>query len=117
MFFLFQDPQQLIEASKPLFDYGILGIFSVLMLLLIYFLGRQFIRLHQKNLDRINMLEGRLVEYSAKMEKYLSEDRAIIMDMLKNAQHTIENNNNALAETRKVVAENTRIFQEIAKSR
>jgi hypothetical protein len=118
-FLLLQDPtlEKVITAASPLWDYGVLGVFSLMMILLIYFLGRQFLTLHNKNLERIKTLEGKVEEQSAKIEKYLSEDRAIILDALKTMTLTVDNNNRIMAENSRVIAENSRVFEKIITNR
>lgn len=70
---------------NSLTNYGVLGIFAILMIALIYFMGKQFFIWHKKNESRIQELEKRL-------EEYLTEDRAKLMDTVTSNNHVIENN-------------------------
>jgi hypothetical protein len=80
----------LFQEAVPSFlnqlaNYGVLGIFAILMIALIYFMGKQFFIWHKKNEARIQELEKRL-------EEYLTEDRAKLMDTVTSNNHVIENN-------------------------
>ena len=80
----------LFQEAVPSFlnqlaNYGVLGIFAILMIAIIYFMGKQFFIWHKKNEARIQELEKRL-------EDYLTEDRAKLMDTVASNNHVIENN-------------------------
>ena len=70
---------------NTLANYGVLGIFAILMIAIIYFMGKQFFVWHKKNEARIHDLEKRL-------ETYFTEDRAKLMDTVASNNHVIENN-------------------------
>jgi len=70
---------------NQLANYGLLGIFAILMIAIIYFMGKQFFVWHKKNESRIHDLEKRL-------ETYFTEDRAKLMDTVASNNHVIENN-------------------------
>jgi F0F1-type ATP synthase alpha subunit len=70
---------------NTLANYGVLGIFAILMIALIYFMGKQFFVWHKKNENRIQELEK-------KLEEYLSEDRTKLMETVASNNHVIENN-------------------------
>jgi transcription elongation GreA/GreB family factor len=55
------------------------------MIAIIYFMGKQFFAWHKKNEARIQELEKRL-------ETYLTEDRAKLMNTVASNNHVIENN-------------------------
>lgn len=79
-----QVPQQqgIIDV---LMNYGVLGVFALLMIGVIYYMSKQFVSLNKKNEDRIVELEKRL-------ETYLVEDRATLMEAVMSNNHVIENN-------------------------
>ena len=68
-----------------LMNYGVLGVFALLMIGVIYYMSKQFVSLNKKNEDRIVELEKRL-------ETYLVEDRATLMEAVMSNNHVIENN-------------------------
>lgn len=76
---------QVPQEVSYLTNYGILGVFAILMIGIIYFMGKQFFMWHRKNETRILDLEKRL-------ENYLVEDRATLMTTLSSNNHVIENN-------------------------
>jgi hypothetical protein len=76
---------QVPQEVSYLTNYGILGIFAILMIGIIYFMGKQFFAWHRKNETRILDLEKRL-------ENYLVEDRTTLMATLTSNNHVIENN-------------------------
>jgi hypothetical protein len=76
---------QVPQEVSQLTNYGILGVFALLMIGIIYFMGKQFLMWHKKNETRIAHLEKRL-------ETYLYEDRATLMETLGSNNHVIENN-------------------------
>ena len=76
---------QVPQVVNGLTDYGILGIFAVLMIGLIYFMGKQFFVWHRKN-------ESRIIELEKRLETYLVEDRTTLMETLTSNNHVIENN-------------------------
>jgi hypothetical protein len=76
---------QVPQVVNGLTDYGILGIFAVLMIGLIYFMGKQFFVWHRKN-------ESRIIELEKRLETYLVEDRSTLMETLTSNNHVIENN-------------------------
>lgn len=80
----------LLQEQAPSFinslaNYGVLGIFAILMIALIYFMGKQFFVWHKKNENRIQELEKRL-------EEYLTDDRSKLMETVASNNHVIENN-------------------------
>lgn len=76
---------QVPQEISYLTNYGILGLFAILMIGIIYFMGKQFFGLHQKNEKRILDLEKRI-------ENYLVEDRTTLMETVASNNHVIENN-------------------------
>jgi len=76
---------QVPQEVSYLTNYGILGVFAILMIGIIYFMGKQFFGLHQKNEKRILDLEKRI-------ENYLVEDRTTLMETVASNNHVIENN-------------------------
>ncbi len=70
---------------NSLANYGVLGIFAILMIALIYFMGKQFFIWHKKNENRIQELEKRL-------EEYLTEARGKLLETVASNNHVIENN-------------------------
>ena len=79
-----QVPQQQ-SFIDVLMNYGVLGVFALLMIGVIYYMSKQFVSLNKKNEDRIVELEKRL-------ETYLVEDRATLMEAVMSNNHVIENN-------------------------
>jgi hypothetical protein len=79
-----QVPQQQ-GVIDVLMNYGVLGVFALLMIGVIYYMSKQFVSLNKKNEDRIVELEKRL-------ETYLVEDRATLMEAVMSNNHVIENN-------------------------
>jgi len=80
----------LFQEAVPSFlnqlaNYGVLGIFAILMIAIIYFMGKQFFIWHKKNEARIQELEKRL-------EDYLTEDRGKLLETVASNNHVIENN-------------------------
>lgn len=78
---LLQIPQEI----NYLTNYGILGIFAILMIGIIYFMGKQFFVWHKRNESRIQELEKR-------HEQYMTEDRLRLMETVSSNNHVIENN-------------------------
>jgi hypothetical protein len=78
---LLQVPQEISYLT----NYGILGVFAILMIGIIYFMGKQFFVWHRKN-------EARIVELEKRLETYLVEDRSTLMETLTSNNHVIENN-------------------------
>lgn len=78
---LLQVPQEIGYLT----NYGILGVFAILMIGIIYFMGKQFFVWHRKN-------ETRIVELEKRLENYLVEDRSTLMETLTSNNHVIENN-------------------------
>ena len=78
---LLQVPQEISYLT----NYGILGVFDILMIGIIYFMGKQFFVWHRKN-------EARIVELEKRLENYLVEDRSTLMETLTSNNHVIENN-------------------------
>lgn len=78
---LLQVPQEISYLT----NYGILGIFAILMIGIIYFMGKQFFVWHRKN-------ETRIVDLEKRLETYLVEDRTTLMETLSSNNHVIENN-------------------------
>jgi hypothetical protein len=78
---LLQVPQEISYLT----NYGILGVFAILMIGIIYFMGKQFFVWHRKN-------ETRIVELEKRLETYLVEDRSTLMETLTSNNHVIENN-------------------------
>jgi hypothetical protein len=82
---IFLQTEPLPSYLTSLANYGVLGIFAILMIALIYFMGKQFFVWHKKNEARIQELEKRL-------EEYLTEDRGKLMETVASNNHVIENN-------------------------
>jgi hypothetical protein len=80
---LFLQVDQAVVSN--LTNYGVLGIFAMLMIGVIVFMGKQFFVWHKKNESRIQELEKRL-------EEYLVEDRTKLMETVASNNHVIENN-------------------------
>ena len=78
---LLQVPQEVGYLT----NYGILGVFAILMIGIIYFMGKQFFVWHRKN-------ETRIVDLEKRLETYLVEDRSTLMETLTSNNHVIENN-------------------------
>jgi len=78
---LLQIPQEISYLT----NYGILGIFAILMIGIIYFMGKQFFVWHKRNEARIQDLEKR-------HEQYMTEDRLRLMETVSSNNHVIENN-------------------------
>jgi len=76
---------QVPQEISYLTNYGILGVFAILMIGIIYFMGKQFFIWHRKNETRIADLEKRI-------ETYLVEDRTTLMETVASNNHVIENN-------------------------
>ncbi len=76
---------QIPQEVGYLTNYGILGVFAILMIGIIYFMGKQFFVWHRKN-------ETRIVELEKRLETYLVEDRSTLMETLTSNNHVIENN-------------------------
>ena len=76
---------QVPQEVGYLTNYGILGVFAILMIGIIYFMGKQFFVWHRKN-------ETRIVELEKRLETYLVEDRSTLMETLTSNNHVIENN-------------------------
>ena len=70
---------------NQLANYGVLGIFAILMIAIIYFMGKQFFAWHKKNELRIQELEKR-------HDQYMTEDRARLIDTVNSNNNVIENN-------------------------
>jgi len=80
---LFQE--QVPGLISNLTNYGVLGIFAILMIALIYFMGKQFFIWHKKN-------ESRIQELEKKLEDYLTEDRAKLLETVSLNNNVVENN-------------------------
>lgn len=78
---LLQVPQEISYLT----NYGILGVFAIIMIGIIYFMGKQFFVLHKKNETRLKEIEDQLL-------KYVAEDRATLMETVASNNHVIENN-------------------------
>jgi predicted membrane channel-forming protein YqfA (hemolysin III family) len=78
---LLQVPQEISYLT----NYGILGVFAILMIGVIYFMGKQFFVWHKKNELRIQELEKR-------HDQYMTEDRARLIDTINSNNNVIENN-------------------------
>jgi hypothetical protein len=70
---------------NTLANYGVLGIFAILMIAIIFFMGKQFFAWHKKNEARIQELEKR-------HDQYMTEDRARLIDTINSNNNVIENN-------------------------
>jgi hypothetical protein len=78
---LLQVPQEISYLT----NYGILGVFAIIMIGIIYFMGKQFFVLHKKNETRLKEIEDQLL-------KYVAEDRKTLLDTVSSNNHVIENN-------------------------
>ena len=78
---LLQVPQEISYLT----NYGILGVFAILMIGVIYFMGKQFFIWHKKNELRIQELEKR-------HDQYMTEDRVRLIDTVNSNNNVIENN-------------------------
>jgi hypothetical protein len=78
---LLQVPQEISYLT----NYGILGVFAILMIGVIYFMGKQFFAWHKKNELRIQELEKR-------HDQYMTEDRVRLIDTVNSNNNVIENN-------------------------
>lgn len=90
-----------IGPAGALFDYGLLGIFCGIFALVIVFLGRQFFFMLKKSEDRLKEIENDL-------QKYLAEDRAAIIETLKDCKEALRNNNRVTEKIIRIL-ENTKI--------
>lgn len=76
---------QVPQEVNYLTNYGILGLFAILMIGIIYFMGKQFFMWHRKN-------ETRIVDLEKRLENYLVDDRTTLLETLNSNNHVIENN-------------------------
>jgi hypothetical protein len=76
---------QVPQEISYLANYGILGLFAILMIGVIVFMGKQFFAWHKKNEARIQELEKR-------HDQYMTEDRARLIDTVNSNNNVIENN-------------------------
>jgi hypothetical protein len=76
---------QVPQEISYLTNYGILGLFAILMIGVIIFMGKQFFAWHKKNEARIQELEKR-------HDQYMTEDRARLIDTINSNNNVIENN-------------------------
>ena len=76
---------QVPQEISYLTNYGILGLFAILMIGVIIFMGKQFFAWHKKNEARIQELEKR-------HDQYMTEDRARLIDTVNSNNNVIENN-------------------------
>jgi hypothetical protein len=83
-YLLLQVPQQQ-SVIDVLINYGVLGVFALLMIGVIYYMSKHFISWHKKN-------ENRIVELEKRLETYLVEDRTTLMEAVMSNNHVIENN-------------------------
>ena len=67
-----QVPQQQ-GVIDVLMNYGVLGVFAILMIGVIYYISKQFVSLNKKN-------EIRIVDLEKRLETYLVEDRTTLME-------------------------------------
>ena len=81
---LLQVPQQQ-GVIDVLMNYGVLGVFAILMIGVIYYMSKQFVSLNKKN-------EIRIVDLEKRLETYLVEDRTTLMEAVMSNNHVIENN-------------------------
>jgi hypothetical protein len=79
-----QVPQQQ-GVIDVLMNYGVLGVFAILMIGVIYYMSKQFVSLNKKN-------EIRIVDLEKRLETYLVEDRTTLMEAVMSNNHVIENN-------------------------
>lgn len=96
MIFLFTDIQAPAGIGGAFLDYGILGIFCAMFAGVIAFMGKQFLSLHKRNESRIKELEEDL-------QKYLAEDRAAIIETLKDCNETLKNNNRVIEKISRII--------------
>lgn len=92
---LFTDPTDITQtASKVigLADYGVLGVVALGLSSVVFYVARLFISMHKDNKERITNLETRL-------EKYLSEDRVLLLDAVKDSRNVISNNTKLLEQS------------------
>lgn len=82
---LFLQATQQQGVIDVLMNYGVLGVFALLMIGIIYYMSKQFLAFHKNNENRILDLEKRL-------ETYLVEDRKTLMETVTSNNHVIENN-------------------------
>ena len=82
---LFLQVQQSQSIIDVLINYGVLGVFALLMIGVIYYMSKQFLSWHKNN-------ETRIVELEKRLETYLVEDRATLMEAVMSNNHVIENN-------------------------
>ena len=90
-----------LGPAGALFDYGLLGVFCGIFALVIVFMGRQFFSLHKKSEDRLKEIENDL-------QKYLADDRAAIIETLKDCKEALRNNNRVTEKIIRIL-ENTKI--------
>jgi len=93
---LFLQTEPLPSYLNSLANYGVLGIFAILMIAVIYFMGKQFFVWHKKNEARIQDLEKRL-------ENYLVEDRSKLLETVSSNNNVIENNTSMMKKLLNIV--------------
>jgi hypothetical protein len=93
---LFLQTEPLPSYLNSLANYGVLGIFAILMIAVIYFMGKQFFVWHKKNEARIQDLEKRL-------ENYLVEDRSKLLETVASNNNVIENNTSMMKKLLNIV--------------
>jgi hypothetical protein len=93
---LFLQTEPLPSYLNSLANYGVLGIFAILMIGVIYFMGKQFFVWHKKNEARIQDLEKRL-------ENYLVEDRSKLLETVASNNNVIENNTSMMKKLLSIV--------------
>lgn len=85
------DIENPVTTASHLIDYGVIGIFCLLLIGAVYWLSRQFLKLHEQNVSRIKELEKRL-------EQYMIEDREALLETINDCKNVISNNNELVKE-------------------
>lgn len=89
---------------NQLFDYGVLGIFCGMFALVIIFMGKQFFSLHKKNEVRLKEIEDQLL-------KYVADDRAAIIEALKDSKEILSDCKEALRNNNRVTEKIIKILE------
>jgi hypoxanthine phosphoribosyltransferase len=93
---IFTDPVSVAQATTHsiggLADYGVLGIVALALSTAVLYVAKLFIAMHKENKERIVNLETR-------WEKYMSEDRVLLLDAIKDSRGVIANNTKLLEQS------------------
>jgi cell division protein FtsX len=91
MIFLQIDPS---AATNNLLQYGVLGAFSVLLLVALVFIFKLLISQVEKRVDQtqgdLNVERQARVELQKRFDEYQAEDRNKLMNLLENVQRVLQ---------------------------